>query len=123
MTDRIKQQEAFDRIVALGGYAVWEPEMIFVFLENTNISDKDLEVFENFDFVQLLSLENTNVTDKCIPRLEKLLELEELVLCNTKITKNGLNRLRKSLPGTKIRTEPLPPDTINPFTGEPIGNA
>jgi len=120
-SSRERSEAAFERILALGGSGVWESDMVVVSLEGTAVTDDDLALFEDFDFVQILSLADTQITDAGLVHLEKLVKLDSLILVNTKVTEVGLARLRDVLPDVTIDTEPVPEGTINPFTGKPIG--
>jgi len=122
MSDEIAQA-AWDKIEALGGHGVWEPEMCVVSFDSTGICDRDLSIFSDFPYVDTLDLSNNaGISDECIPYLKSLNNLESLILINTSITDAGLAKLAESLPDTEIQSEPLSPDTINPFTGKPIGD-
>lgn len=120
MTDHAAK-DAWARIEALGGHGVWESDMVVVSLSSTGITDDDLSLFRDFPYVQILNLSSNPLTDKALEHLAGLRELESLVVIDTQMTEGGLAAFRASHSGVEVRSEPLPPDTINPFTGEPIG--
>ena len=122
MADELAQA-AWDKIEELGGSGVWEREMCVVVLDGANISDSDLSLFADFPYVDTLDLSNNaGITDACIPHLASLPNLEALILLNTSISEAGIAKLAEALPDADIQTDPLGPDAINPFTGEPIGD-
>ncbi|PHS00949.1 MAG: hypothetical protein COA78_23200 [Blastopirellula sp.] len=120
-TPQEKSQAAFDRFHELGGSGVWESDMVVISLEGTSISDDDLALFEDFNFVQILTLNDTQITDAGLSHLEQLTQLESLSLVNTQATEAGISKLKVVLPTVTIETEPTSEDTVNPFTGKPFG--
>ncbi len=116
-----KSQAAFDRVHELGGNGVWESDMIVISLNGTDITDDDLALFDDFNFVEILSLSDTKITDAGLAHLNQLDRLETLTLVNTNVTEHGVAALRAALPNTKFVTEQILNDTINPFTGKPLG--
>ena len=118
-----KAQAAWDQIEALGGSGVWEPEMCIVSFDQADIGDSDLALLADFPYVDTLDLSNNaGITDACIPHLQSLPNLETLILLNTSISNAGLAKLAEVHPDTDIQAENQGPDTINPFTGEPVGD-
>lgn len=51
-----KSQAAFDRVHELGGHGVWESDCVVISLDNTDVTDNDLALFNDFNFVEVLSL-------------------------------------------------------------------
>lgn len=116
-----RSEAAFERIHELGGGGVWESDMVAISLDGTNIADDDLELFKDFDFVEILGLSDTKITDAGLVHLEQLTRLQTLALVNTKVTSAGVAKLRAALPNADIVTEPPPTNSTNPFTGESFG--
>ena len=115
-----KSQAAFDRVHELGGNGVWESDMVVISLEGTGVTDGDLSLFSDFDFVEILSLSDTHISDAGLVYLKQLHRLGKLTLVNTNVTEQGVAELRAALPDANIETEPLPEDAINLFTGKPF---
>lgn len=113
-----RYEAAFEKIEGLGGSGIWDAEVVVIDLSNTEIENKDLSVFKDFEIVQSLILDNTKIDDDGLSYLESLHHLELLSLIGTQVSEKGLNKLALSLPDLDIVTEPLPKDTINPFTGK-----
>jgi hypothetical protein len=113
-------QAAWERIEALGGHGVWEPDMVVVSLAGTGVKDDDLKLFESFPHVQVLDLSDTAVSDNGLSHLAKLRVLEELVVVNTQISNGSIELFRSSHPTIKVTTEPPMKHAINPFTGKPL---
>src|SRR5947209_6453750 len=96
---RSRQHEArtaWERIEALGGHGVWEPDSVVVSLAGTGVTDADLELFESFPHVQVLDLSETAVGDDGLSRLAKLPVLEELIVVDTRISDASIERFRSS---------------------------
>jgi hypothetical protein len=120
---RSRQQEArtaWERIEALGGHGVWEPNMVVVSLAGTGVTDDDLKLFEGFPLVQVLDLSETTVGDHGLSHLVKLPALEELIVVNTRISDGSIALFRSSHPTVKVTTQPQPKHAINPFTGKSL---
>src|SRR4051812_2804623 len=117
---RHEAQTAWERIEALGGHGVWEPDMVVVSLAGTDVTDDDLKLFENFPHVQVLDLSRTAVSDHGLSHLAKLPALEELIVVNTQISEGSIELFRHSHPTVKVTTQPPPKHAINPFTRKPF---
>ena len=115
-----KAQAAWNRIEQLGGHGVWESDMVVVSLANTGVTDEDLSLFADFPHVQILDLSNTQVTDGALKHLDHLDSLESLVLVGTAVSPSSIEQFRTAHPSVEVKTEPMPKDAINPFTGEPF---
>ena len=61
-----KSEAAFNRIQELGGDGVWDADMVAITMDGTDITDDDLAMFEDCDFVQILGLSNTKI-NRCRP--------------------------------------------------------
>ena len=121
MASQEKAQAAFNRIQELGGHGVWESDMVVISLDSTSITDEDLTVFNDFDFVEVLSMSNTQITDAGLAHLKKLGKLKTLTMIDTKVTPDGVADLRTTLPHAEINTvRETTAGKTNPFTGEPI---
>ncbi|MEQ8211642.1 MAG: hypothetical protein RH917_17585 [Lacipirellulaceae bacterium] len=114
-------REAWTRIESLGGHGVWEPDTVVVSLKETGIANEDLSLFADFPFVHFLDLSSNPISDEALTHLEGLTSLESLILVDTQITEAAVEKYRSSHPDVEVRTEPLPPSTVNPFTGKPVG--
>ncbi|MEZ6069788.1 MAG: hypothetical protein R3C10_05805 [Pirellulales bacterium] len=114
-------REAWTRIESLGGHGVWDNDMVVVSLKNTGISDDDLALFKDLPQVQILDISSNAVTDEALTHLEGLNSLESLIVVDTRITNAALAAYRKAHPNVEVHSEPVPPNTINPFTGKPFG--
>jgi hypothetical protein len=115
-----KAEVAWSRIEALGGHGVWESDMVVVSFGKTNVTDKDLAIFRDFPFVQILDLSDTRIGDEGLEQLENLSALEELIVTNTKISEKSLSVFQRAHPAVKVTTRPPPKGAINPFTGKPF---
>jgi hypothetical protein len=135
---------AWDRIQALGGHGVWEPDMVVVALGRTVVTDEDLSLFRDFPYVQILDLSHTGIGDAGLEHLAGLEALESLDLSHTGVGDAGLAHLgglealegltvvgtmisdaaldvfRRAHPSVRIVTEPPPHRAVNPFTGKPF---
>jgi hypothetical protein len=114
-----RSQAAWDRIEALGGHGVWEPEMCAVSLARTAVTDEDLSLFRDFPYVQILDLSHTGIGDAGLAHLSGLEALEGLTVIDTKIREAALDAFRRARPSVRITTEPPPKGALNPFTGKP----
>ena len=112
---------AWARVESLGGHGVWERDMVVVSLKGTGIVDDDLSLFSDFPYVQILDLSFNPLTDDSLKHLKGLTSLESLNLVETEISDSAIASFRSANPNVDVQTEPLPPSTINPFTGEPFG--
>jgi hypothetical protein len=117
-----KAQAAWDRIEDLGGHGVWEPEICFVILKQTNVTDDALVLFRDLPFVQLLDLSHTRVGDAGLAHLAGLKTLRDLIIVDTNISEAAVEAFRREHPSVKVSTkrQPPPPGAINPFTGKPF---
>jgi hypothetical protein len=139
-----RARAAWDRIQALGGHGVWEPDMVVVALGRTAVTDKDLSLFRDFPYVQILDLSHTGIGDAGLAHLaglEALLgldlshtgvgdaglahlaglkSLEDLTVVDTKISIVALDAFRRAHPSVRIVAEPPPQGAKNPFTGKPF---
>jgi hypothetical protein len=115
-----KAQAAWERIEALGGHGVWEPDTVIVSLANTQITDADLALFQDFPHVQTLDLSNTAIGDAGLAHVAGLTALEDLIVVGTRMTKKGLAAFQRSHPVVTVTTEPPSKGTVNRFTGEQI---
>ena len=120
---RSRQHEArtaWERIEALGGHGVWEPDMVVVSLAGTGVTDDDLKLFESFPHVQVLDLSETAVGDNGLSHLAKLSALAELIIVKTQISDGSIELFRRSHPAVKVTTQPHPKHAIDTFTGKPL---
>jgi len=115
-----KAQDAWNRMVALGGTGVWDGAMVVMSFSGTPITDDDLAVFDDFPSIQVLDLSNTAIGDNGLARLPALPSLEELIVINTKISNAAIKAFQAKHPAANVTTKPPPKDAINPFTGKPI---
>ena len=113
-------QAARDRILALGGHGVWEPDMVTVSLANTPVTDDDLKLFRDFPHVRTLNLSHTGVGDAGLAHLAELPALEELIVVGTRISQPAVMMFRRDHPSVRVRSDPLPEGVANPFTGKPL---
>jgi hypothetical protein len=111
---------AWNWIESLGGFGVWEPELVVVSFAKTSVSDGDLAVLRGFPIVQTLILSDTSLTDACLIHLDSLDALEELIVVDTKISKKALAEFRRRHPSVKVVTDPPTSGSVNPFTGKPF---
>ena len=115
-----RERAAWDRIEALGGHGVWEPDICVVSLDRTPVTDEDLSLFRDFPYVQILGLSHTGIGDAGLAHLAGLEALEDLILVDSKISEAALDAFRRAHPSVGIVTEPPPQGAINPFTGKPM---
>jgi hypothetical protein len=108
-----RSQAVFERVRALGGIGVCEGDMVVISLDGTGVTDDDLAMFGDCNFVEILVLSNTNITDAGLVRLQHLGRLDTLMLINTNVTEAGVAALRAALPNTHIETETIRNDTIS----------
>src|SRR5439155_24985930 len=95
---RSRQHEArtaWERIQALGGHGVWEPDMVVVSLAGTSITDDDLKVFGRFPDIQILDLSHTTVGDAGLSHLTRLPALRSLVLVRPRVSAGAVDRFRR----------------------------
>lgn len=116
-----RAQAAWARIEKLGGHGVWEPDIIVVSLVGARVNDDDLAFLADLPFVNILSLSDNALTDACLVHLETLKSLESLVLTGTSISPEAISQFRLRHPNVNVRDTRLPKETINPWTGKPIG--
>jgi Leucine-rich repeat (LRR) protein len=91
-----EQGKAIAEIEKLGGKVDrgdTEDGVEIVNLENTQITDADLEYLKGFP-LWLLDLDGTQITDAGLEHLNGLKQLGDLALCNTKVTDAGLEHLK-----------------------------
>jgi hypothetical protein len=139
-----RARAAWDRILALGGHGVWEPDMVVVALGRTAVTDEYLSLFRDFPYVRILDLSHTGighaglvnlaglealegldlshtgVGDAGLAHLAGLKALEGLTVVDTKISDAALDAFRRAHPSVGIVTEPPSQGAINPFTGRPF---
>jgi hypothetical protein len=115
-----KAQAAWDRIEALGGDGVWEPEIVIVSLADTAVTDDDLSLFRDFPFVQVLDLSRTGISDRGLAHLAGLETLEDLIIADTKVSAAAAREFHRAHPSVKVTTKPPPKGAVNPFTGKPF---
>jgi hypothetical protein len=113
-----KAQAAWDRIEALGGYGVWESDMVVVSFSDSTVTDEDLALFRDFPHVQVLNLGGTKISDAGLAHLEGLPALEQLIVTGTMISAKALKAFQQTHPAVKVTTGPPPKGTFNPFTGK-----
>jgi hypothetical protein len=116
-----RAQAAWARIESLGGHGVWDNDMVVVSLKGTEISDDDLSLFSDFPHVQILDISCNPLTDGALKHLDGLGSLETLILYDTQITDAAIAAFSSANRNVKVQSRPLPPSTINPFTGKPTG--
>jgi hypothetical protein len=99
-----RARAAWDRIQALGGHGVWEPDMVVVALGRTAVTDEDLSLFRDFPYAQILDLSHTGIGDAGLAHLAGLDALEGLDLSHTGVGDAGLAYLAglKSLEGLTV---------------------
>lgn len=73
-----------------------------VILDNTQVTDSDLQYLKGFHNLDYLSLVNTEVTDAGLEHLSTLTSLHEVHLADTRVTDEGVERLRSQLPDARI---------------------
>lgn len=117
-----KAQAAWDRIEALGGHGVWDDNVVYVILAGTEVTDKDMAIFRDFPFVQLLDLSHTRVGDGALDYLDGLKALETLIVVGAQMTGSALEAFRRAHPHITVteKKERPPQGAINPFTGKPF---
>ena len=71
-------------------------------LHSTRVTDKGLDAVALLTSLKRLELSNTRVTDKGLEKLASLQELERLFLHNTPVTKEGVEALRSRLRDCRI---------------------
>ena len=81
-----------------GGY----PNLNWISLRNTEITDNGLKPLTKLQFLQYINLSGTQVTDKSISTLASMKSLNEIYLWNSQVTESGAEKLRESLPEAKI---------------------
>lgn len=111
---------AWARIESLGGHGVWESDMVVVSLKDTGISDDDLSLFSDFPYVQILDISSNPLTDDALKHLDGLSSLESLIAVDTQMTDAAIAAFCSANPNIKVQSQPLPPSTVNPFTGKPL---
>ena len=79
----------------------WLPQVKFLSLENTRISDAGLQHLEGLTQLECLNIENTRISDAGLSHLAGLAQLRELWLSGTQITDAGLVHLA-GLPGLQL---------------------
>jgi hypothetical protein len=72
-------------------------------LNQTDISDADMEMIGSFSNLKSLFLVGTKVTDVSIPHLKKLTILKRLDITGTKISAQGRQELKTAIPGLDIK--------------------
>src|SRR5262249_31403179 len=93
-----RARAAWARIEALGGYGVWEPDMVVVALGRTEVTDEDLSLFRDFPYVQMLDLSHTGIGDAGLAHLAGLEPLKDLTVIDTKISDTALDAFRRARP-------------------------
>ena len=73
-----------------------------LYLFKNKITDRGLAHLKNLPYLQVLDLRRNEITDDGLVHLENLQALEELYLINTKVTPAGIARLQQKLPNCKI---------------------
>lgn len=93
-----------DLIVTVFGssHAEGFSDVVAVILDNTQVTDSDLQYLSEFDNLEYLSLVNTEVTDAGLQHLSSLTSLHEIHLADTRVTDEGVERLRSQLPDARI---------------------
>lgn len=69
------------------------PQVVWLNLAKTRVSDDGLEILERFPEIRRMHLDRTKVGDRAISHIVKLPKLEYLNLFGTNITDNGLRQL------------------------------
>ncbi|MGM9475054.1 c-type cytochrome domain-containing protein [Pedobacter sp. GSP4] len=72
-----------------------QKQLLWLKLENSQVTDKTLATIKNCKNLTRLSLNYTAVTDAGISQLKDLEELQSLSLVGTKVSLNGINQLKK----------------------------
>jgi uncharacterized membrane protein/mono/diheme cytochrome c family protein len=70
-------------------------QLVWLKLNNTNISDSTLAIINQFTNLTLLQLNNTKVTDQGLSFIKNLDKLQSLNLTGTKVTAGGILSLQK----------------------------
>lgn len=88
-----------------------------LYLNNTSVSDAGVAKLEPLTELRWLSLVGTNVTDQAVPILLKLRKLTDLFLFGTTVSETGIRELLDSREQLKVdtgnyRLEALPTDTV-----------
>ena len=71
-------------------------------LDNSNVSDDDLESLHQLPKLNYLNLYSTEITDKGIEHLQACSSLEKVFLMETKVTKEGVAQLKAANPTLKV---------------------
>lgn len=87
-----------EQIANRGGLLIWDVECITVSFHGRSISDADLGVFDEFEFVDDLVLSDTGVTDAGLKHLVNLKRLRHLNVNRTQVTDEAVEQLELFLP-------------------------
>jgi Leucine-rich repeat (LRR) protein len=77
-------------------------QLVFLALDNTQVTDVGLEHLQGLSGLQQLNLSSTKVTDTGLKHLQGLTQLRRLDLTSTKVTDAGVAQLKKALPSINI---------------------
>ena len=77
---------------ALGDDFFWKVKLVF--LNNSQVTDSELEHIKGFNQLQRLELNGTQVTDSGLEHLKGLSQLQWLTLDHTQVTDRGLEHLK-----------------------------
>lgn len=69
------------------------PQIVWLNLAKTRVSDEGLSILEQFQEVRRLHLDRTKISDAAMPNILKLSKLEYLNLYGTQVTDAGINQL------------------------------
>lgn len=89
----------------LGEYADKMPQLRVLSLEDTDISDVDLQFVKAFASLEELNLEGTRVTDAGLAHICEMSTLKEVSLKKTGVTNQGVAKLRDSIPSCIVLVE------------------
>jgi hypothetical protein len=73
-----------------------------VSLEKSNVTDEELEVLANQTELIYLWLDDTQISDAGLVHLRKLKQLKFLYMRNTNVTERGVDALKHELPDSRI---------------------
>ncbi len=87
-------------LIAIGSFS----NLTRLFLDRTNITDRNIENLKNLLQLQYLNLSGTAVTVNGLNTLKGLTSLKSLFLYKTNITADGLGAVQKTFPKAVIDT-------------------
>jgi len=102
---QLKNEAILDRVDALGGGSVWEPEIFAVTLYDVPISDADIAPLTGLRGVQQIALNAKNLSFSAVEAVACIPDLESLVLLQPSFSREQLSALRAIGPDIEVVTD------------------